>query len=234
MNRRTIAEEIFLAGVNSVLPEKLITRTMTLKENNLFIGDLNFLLETIEHIYVIGAGKASALMAAEVEKILGNRITEGHIIVKYGYSCKLNYIRVTEAGHPVPDSKGFKATEEVLKIAEKAGENDLVICLLSGGGSALLTDFPKGSSQEEMISVNDLLVKSGACIQEINAVRKHLSVVKGGQIARAACPATLVSLVLSDVPGDQFDVVASGPTAPDPTTFQLALEVLDQIGRAHV
>jgi hydroxypyruvate reductase/glycerate 2-kinase len=228
MNHRTIAEQIFLAGVDSVLPERLITKEMVLKDNCLVIGHLNFSLEVIENIYIIGAGKASAMMGAEVEKILGNRITEGHIVVKYGHSCKLKYIKVSEAGHPIPDSNGFKATKAILEIAGKANRNDLVICLLSGGGSALLPDFPEGSSPEEMITVNDLLINSGACIKEINAVRKHLSIVKGGQLAMAVCPATLVSLILSDVPGDPVDVIASGPTTPDPTTFRQALAVLEK------
>ncbi|MCX6321253.1 MAG: glycerate kinase [Bacteroidia bacterium] len=228
MNSRTIAEQIFLAGIDSVLPERLIPKEMVLKDNCLVIGHLNFSLETIENIYVIGAGKASAMMGAEVEKILGSRITEGHIVVKYGYFSELKYIRVTEAGHPVPDSNGFKATRAIMEIAGMAKRNDLVVCLLSGGGSALLPDFPEGSSPEEMIKLNDLLINSGACIKEINAVRKHLSIVKGGQLARAICPATLVSLILSDVPGDPLDVIASGPTAPDPTTYQQALDVLDK------
>ena len=228
MNHRAIAEQIFTAGVESVIPDRLISRELILNGNILRIGHLRFSLEVIKNIYVIGAGKASAMMAAEVEKILGNRITDGHIVVKYGYSSKLRYIRVTEAGHPVPDSHGFKATDEILKIAEKANMNDLVICLLSGGGSALLIDFPDGSSPDEMIVINNLLVNSGACIQEINAVRKHLSVVKGGQLARRVSPATLVSLILSDVPGDPLDVIASGPTTPDPTTFQQALYVLEK------
>ena len=228
MNRRTIAEQIFLAGVESVLPENLITKEMALKDNCLVIGHLNFSLELIDNIYVIGAGKASAMMAVEAEKILGSRITEGHIVVKYGHSSELKYISVTEAGHPVPDSNGFKATRAIMEIAGMAKRNDLVVCLLSGGGSALLPDFPEGSSPEEMIKLNDLLINSGACIKEINAVRKHLSIVKGGQLARAVCPATLVSLILSDVPGDLLDVIASGPTAPDPTTYQQALDVLDK------
>ena len=228
MNRRTIAEQIFLAGVESVLPENLITKEMALKDNCLVIGHLNFSLETIENIYVIGAGKASAMMGEEVEKILGSRITLGHIVVKYGHSSELKYIRVTEAGHPVPDSNGLKATRAIMEIAGMAKRNDLVVCLLSGGGSALLPDFPEGSSPEEMIKLNDLLINSGACIKEINAVRKHLSIVKGGQLARAVCPATLISLILSDVPGDPLDVIASGPTAPDPTTYQQALDVLDK------
>lgn len=228
MNYRTIAEQIFLAGIDRVLPEKLITKDMVLKDNTLVIGNMSFSLEATKSIYVIGAGKASGMMASEVEKILGSRITGGHIVVKYGHSCKLKYIRISEAGHPIPDSNGFKATAAILKIAVKANSKDLVICLLSGGGSALLPDFPEGSSPEELIAINDLLINSGACIKEINAVRKHLSIIKGGQLARAVYPATLVSLILSDVPGDPLDVIASGPTVPDPTTYQQALDVLEK------
>jgi glycerate 2-kinase len=227
---RTIAEQIFLAGVESVLPTRLITSIMSLNDNCLKIGDLDFPLATIENIYVIGAGKASAMMGAEVEKILGNRITEGHIVVKYGYSCKLKYIEVTEAGHPVPDENGFKATREILKIAELANCNDLVICLISGGGSSLLPDIPEGCLPEDMMKLNALLINSGACISEINAVRKHLSAIKGGQLARVVYPATLVNLILSDVPGNPFDVIASGPTVPDPTTYLQALTVLATFG----
>ncbi len=228
MTNRLIAEQIFLAGVESVIPSNLIHDVLHLKENILHIKHLQFPLNSVNNIYVIGAGKASAAMALEVEKILGSYITEGHIIVKYGHTCRLNHIRVSEAAHPVPDSNGFKATEAILKIAGKAEVRDLVLCLLSGGGSALLADFPPGSSAGEIAIVNNLLINSGACIQEINAVRKHLSLVKGGQLARAVNPATLVSLILSDVAGDPLDVISSGPTTPDPTTFRQALEVLDK------
>jgi glycerate 2-kinase len=230
INSRIIAEKIFLAGVESVMPGRLINNVMRLRDNFLKIGILDFSLETIENIYVIGAGKASALMGEEVEKILGNYITEGHIVVKYGFSRKLKYIDVTEAGHPVPDANGFKATREIIKIAGSAGCNDLVICLLSGGGSSLLSDSPEGCSPKDVINVNDLLIKSGASIIEINAVRKHLSEVKGGQLARVVYPAALVNLILSDVPGDHLDVIASGPTVPDPTTYLQALTVLDRYG----
>jgi len=230
INYRKIAEQIFLAGVESVLPERLIANVMSLRDNNLKIGSMNFSLGEIENIYVIGAGKASAMMGEEVEKILGDCITEGHIVVKYGYSCKLKYIDVTEAGHPVPDSNGFRATREIIKIAGTAGCNDLVICLLSGGGSSLLSDAPEGCSPQDMSKVNELLVTSGASISEINAVRKHLSDIKGGHLARIVYPAALVNLILSDVPGDQLDVIASGPTVPDPTTYFQALTVLDIYG----
>jgi glycerate 2-kinase len=230
MNYRTVAEQIFLAGVESVLPHRLITRAMSLNGNSLKIGSLTYNLEDIENIYIIGAGKASAMMGSEVEKILGDRITEGHIVVKYGYSCQLKYIDITEAGHPIPDSNGFKATSEILNLAGAANCNDLVICLISGGGSSLLPDIPEGCSADDMMKVNDLLINCGASISEINAVRKHLSVVKGGQLARIVYPATLVNLILSDVPGDNLDVIASGPTVPDPTTYLQALTVLATFG----
>ncbi len=230
INFKTIAEKIFLAGVESVMPDRLITPVMSLKDNILNIGDLSFSLETFENIYVIGAGKASAMMGAEVEKVLGESITEGHIVVKYGHSCKLKYIKVSEADHPVPDANGFKATEAILRIAEMADSSDLVICLLSGGGSSLLPDVSGDLSPGDVKKVIDLLINSGASISEINAVRKHLSVIKGGQLARIVYPATLVTLILSDVPGDALDVIASGPTVPDPTTFQQALIVLETFG----
>lgn len=228
MDRRQIAEQIFLAGVDSVLPDKLISRNMILKGNLLHIGQQKIPLGKTENIYVIGAGKASAIMASEVGKILGDRIKDGHIIVKYGYASEIKSIRVSEAGHPFPDANGFRATRSLLEIARKADTNDLVICLLSGGGSSLLCDCPEGLTPDDLILVNKLLVNSGACISEINAVRKHLSGVKGGQLANAVYPATLVSLILSDVPGDRTDVIASGPTAPDPTTFVDAIEVLEK------
>jgi glycerate 2-kinase len=226
MDHRKFAETIFLAGVERVLPENLIARHMVVADNWLQTGPLKFSLKEIDKIYVTGAGKASALMAAEVEKILGDRITEGHIVVKYGHACKLQYIKVTEAGHPVPDANGYEATRAILEIAGKAGSNDLVICLISGGGSALLADYPEGSSPEEMATLSKVLINSGASITEINTIRKHLSGVKGGQLARAVFPGTDISLILSDIVGDPLDAIASGPTTPDPTTFVQALDIL--------
>lgn len=228
MNKRQTAIEIFLAGVERVKPDNLIKRCISINKNILQIEDLSFDLAAIKHIYVVGAGKATAEMARATEDILGSRITGGHIVVKYGHSCDLKYINVTEAGHPVPDEKGFFATGEILKIAAKASEDDLVISLLSGGGSALLADFPEGSSPDDMIYLNDLLVKSGATIQEMNTIRKHLSKVKGGGLARTLFPATTVSLILSDVLGDPLDVIASGPTVPDPSTFSEALAIISR------
>ncbi len=227
-------EQIFLAGVESVLPDKLIAGQISLTDNRLRIAQKEFPLDIIDNIYVIGAGKAVAPMGAAVEKILSGKISEGRLVVKYGYGYKLKYIDVTEAGHPVPDSNGIKATEEIMKIAVKAGWNDLVICLLSGGGSSLLTDIPGSCTLEDMIKVNDILINSGAGISEINTVRKHLSAVKGGQLSRAIYPAASVNIVLSDVPGDLLDVIASGPTVPDPTTFLQALNVMEHYGMTGI
>jgi glycerate 2-kinase len=234
MDHKEIAEQIFLAGVDGVLPSNLISKEMSLADNTLRIGNLTFALGSINNIYIVGAGKASAMMALEVEKVLGDKITSGHIVVKYGYSCELKYIDVTEAGHPVPDSNGLKATQEILKIAGRADVNDLVISLISGGGSSLLWDIPEGCSPEDIIKLNELLINSGACISEINAVRKHLSHVKGGQLAKEVYPATLVNLILSDVPGDPLEVIASGPTVPDSTTFEQALTVLSTYGLTEI
>jgi glycerate 2-kinase len=230
MDFKKVAEQIFLAGIESVLPDQLIHKQIFIKDFVLFISSYQFPLNSINRIFAIGAGKASALMSKEIESILGDHITDGHAVTKYGHTCELKYITLSEAGHPIPDNNGYLATKKILKIAEHAEERDLIICLLSGGGSALLTDFPEGATLNDIIITNDLLTKSGADIKEINTVRKHLSNVKGGQLAKAAYPAHLVSLILSDVVGDSLDVIASGPTVPDPTTFVDAISVLKKYG----
>jgi glycerate 2-kinase len=232
MNTREIAENIFITGVRSVLPEKIITSIMRLDGSILTISDHKFRLDNIKNIYVIGAGKASAAMGHYVESILGKRITGGHIVVKYGYACKLKRIKVTEAGHPVPDENGLRATEDIVSISEQASENDLVICLISGGGSALLADLPPGILPEELYIVNNLLVRCGAAINEINSVRKHLSKIKGGQLAKIVTPTLLVTLILSDVTGNPPEIIASGPTVPDPSTFNDALNVIEKYSLA--
>jgi glycerate-2-kinase len=228
MNRREIAQKIFIAGVKSVLPGELIKNLMSLNGQNLSIGDHSINLDHIDNIYVLGAGKASAAMGHYVEGILGDRITGGVIAVKYGHVCKLKKIKVIEAGHPIPDPNSFMASAEIISTARQAGENDLVICLLSGGGSALMTDLPEGLLPEELYIVNNLLFRCGASIHEINCVRKHLSGIKGGQLARIIYPATLITLMISDVPGNPPDVIASGPTVPDTSTFADAMNIIEK------
>lgn len=227
---RRDAMDIFLAGVDSVKPDNLIHRFVSLSAGTLCIENLSFELDRLKHIYVIGAGKAGALMAQSVEAVLGGRITAGHIVTKYGHACPLRHLAITEAGHPVPDENGLLGTAEILALAQKAAAADLVLCLISGGGSALLADVPAGCSLADLRALNDILLKCGADIVEINCIRKHLSRVKGGRLARVAQPARLVSLILSDVIGDPLDAIASGPTAPDPTTYGQALAVLDRHG----
>jgi len=226
MDQRQTAIDIFLAGVESVKPDNLIRSYVSVNGSQLMVEKLILDLSDIKNIYVVGAGKASALMAKKLESILGNRIIKGRIITKYHHAVPLKYIETTEAGHPVPDENGIKGTDEILSIAQNAGEDDLVICLISGGGSALLTDVPDGCTLDDIKTLNSLLLKSGASINEMNCIRKHLSNVKGGLLAKAASPARIVSLILSDVIGDPLDVIASGPTAPDPTTFADAISVI--------
>ena len=220
--------EFFKAGVESVMPDKLINRVIRLDGDVLTISNLTFSIEGINRIFVVGAGKASAFMAKEVETILGDRISSGHIIVKYGHACPLKYIEVSEAGHPVPDKNSFAATGALTELIAGAVENDLVICLFSGGGSSLLCDYPEKCASNDLTELNKYLVTCGASIHEMNAVRKHLSFVKGGWLSKRIYPARCVTLLLSDVVGDSLDVIASGPTAPDSSTFEMAYHVLEQ------
>lgn len=232
MGNRESAKKIFLAGVKAVMPDKLIFDVIKLNGSVLVTGGSEFCLDNFRNIYVIGAGKASAAMAHYVENILGGRITGGHVVTKYGHSCKLRNIKVTEAGHPLPDNNSYKATGEILDLLRKTEENDLVICLISGGGSSLLADLPDGLLAEEIAIVNNLLIRCGASIDEINCVRKHLSLVKGGQLSRIVWPSTLITIILSDVIGNPPDVIASGPTVADPSTFARAIQVIEKYNLA--
>jgi hydroxypyruvate reductase len=181
-------------------------------------------------VFLLGAGKASGAMAAAAEEIVGDRVAGGFVVVKDGYAARLRRVEIAEAGHPVPDTRGLAASARLLEVARGARENDLVLFLVSGGGSALTPAPAPPITLAEKQELTRLLLASGATIGELNAVRKHLSLFKGGQLARAAWPATVRTLALSDVIGDPLDVIASGPTAPDPTTFADALEVLARRG----
>ena len=186
------------------------------------------------HVFVFGCGKASGAMAAAVERTLGRRITEGLVVVKDGYTVPTARVVLREAGHPVPDARGQAAAEEIVRRVRSAGADDAVLFLVSGGGSALTPAPVRPITLAEKQETTRLLLGAGATINELNAVRKHVSLFKGGQLARAAAPATLISLILSDVIGDPLDVIASGPTAPDPTTFADALAVLERRGVGYL
>lgn len=187
-------------------------------------------LETTHRVIVLGCGKAGGAMARAVEDVLGDRIADGFVVVKDGYTRPTRSIRLAEARHPVPDARGETASATLLDLARRAGPDDVVLFLVSGGGSALTPAPTPPVTLPEKQSVTRLLLEAGATIGELNAVRKHLSRFKGGQLARAAAPARIVTLALSDVIGDPLDVIASGPTAPDPTTFTDALAVLERRG----
>ena len=222
--------QIFEAGLKAVDPMEAIIRHVTLNKNVLTIDDRQFHLTDYDRILVVGAGKAVAPMAKAIEDLLGNRIAGGVIVVKDEHGLPLKKIKVCEASHPVPDKRGVQGTEDILALVEKAGARDLVICLISGGGSALLIAPVKDISLEDKQMATKLLLASGATIHEFNTVRKHLSRAKGGRLAQVAYPATLTSLILSDVVGDDLDVIASGPTVPDSSTFQDAEQILKGYG----
>jgi hydroxypyruvate reductase len=182
------------------------------------------------HIYVVGAGKAGAAMARAAERALGRPIARGLLNVKYGHVAPLRRIELNECGHPVPDQRGVEGARRIAEIAAGAGPDDLVLCLISGGASALLPLPADAITLDEKQEVTKLLLACGASIHEINAVRKHISRIKGGQLARLAWPARVLSLLLSDVIGDDLDVIGSGPTAPDASTFALARAILEKYG----
>jgi hydroxypyruvate reductase len=181
-------------------------------------------------VYVIGAGKAGATMAQAVERVLGRRVTAGLVNVKDGHTAHLRRIELNQCGHPVPDERGVAGARRIAQMAASAGKDDLVLCLVSGGASALLPLPAAPITLEEKQAVTRLLLASGANIHEINAVRKHISEIKGGQLARLAAPATVEALLLSDVIGDDLDVIGSGPTAPDASTFGAAAAILERYG----
>ena len=219
---------IFHAGVEAVNPYRLVLEAVRLDDRSLKIENISYDLNHFKKIIVIGGGKATAPMAQAIESILGRFITDGRIIVKYGHAAKLKRIKVMEASHPVPDEAGVKGTEEIIRMLKQADEDTLVICLISGGASALLVSPADSITLGDKKIVTELLLNAGASIDELNTVRKHLSQVKGGRLARIASPATVVSLILSDVIGDRLDVIASGPTVPDPTTFQNAMAAIEK------
>jgi hydroxypyruvate reductase len=181
-------------------------------------------------VRVVGAGKASGAMAAAAEQVLGDRIVDGLVVVKDGYRADTRRVRMVEAGHPVPDARGEAAAREIRAIAAAATADDLLLVLVSGGGSALTPAPAPPITLADKRAMTRLMLAAGATINQLNAVRKHCSLLKGGQLARAAAPARVRALLLSDVIGDPLDVIASGPTAPDVSTYAEALAILDRFG----
>ncbi len=226
--KRSKALEVLKVALEAVDPANAVEQQVKLEGQRLRIGERTHDLDRFRNIYVVGGGKASSPMAKAVEGILGDRLTAGVINVKYGYTMDTDRIELNEAGHPIPDDNGVKGVRKIVELLNEAGEDDLVICLISGGGSALMPLPSEGISLADMKKVTDLLLKCGATINEINAIRKHISQIKGGQLARLAYPAKVISLIMSDVVGSPLDVIASGPTVPDTTTFEDAYQILEK------
>ncbi len=227
---RKAAEEVFWAAISAASPYGSVRSNLKLLPKRLKIYNLSLDLKSIKNIYLIGAGKAACPMAKAAEDALGGLIKAGCVVTKYNHALKLKYAEVIEAGHPLPDRNGLKGAGGIIDMARAAGEGDLVIFLLSGGASALLPAPVEGLSLREKKRLTGLLIGSGASIQEINTVRKHLSRIKGGRLLDIAYPARVITLIVSDVVNDDISTIASGPTAPDPSTYSDALAVIKRYG----
>lgn len=225
---RKNAETIYRRAIEAVNPITAINSHVKRRGQQLICDGKIFNLEQFRHIYLVGAGKAGAAMAAAMEELLGDQMTAGLVVVKYGHLAPVKKTKIIEAGHPLPDQKGVEGANELGSLLKQTTAEDLVICLISGGGSALLPLPAAGLTLDEKQNTTQALLACGADITEINAIRKHLSQLKGGQLARLIAPATTISLILSDVIGDPLDSIASGPTVGDPTTFDQCLNIIEK------
>ena len=226
-----MAKSIFLRALSAVDPSRILRNGIRIEEGRLWIRmegnpEKVFDLNAFEKIFLVGTGKASNSMALAIEEIFGDRISKGVITAKYGHLLPLKRTEIIEAGHPIPDQKGYEGAKKIQRLLKESGQKDLVIFLLSGGGSALLPFPVDGIKLKEKQEVTQLLLDCGADIKEINTVRKHISRMKGGWLARWAYPSAVIGFILSDVVGDPLDVIGSGPTVPDPSTFEEATEIL--------
>jgi glycerate 2-kinase len=229
VNLKKTAVNIVNTAIKSVDPYNLILEQIKREGDTLrFAQDHVFDLNAFKRIFVIGAGKGSASMARGMEKILANDLNGGSVVVKYGHGDDLQKIHLFEAGHPIPDENTLHATGKLLENIKYLNRGDCVFVLLTGGGSALLELLPESLRLDDLQKLNAAMLKCGATIHEINCVRKHISRIKGGQLARYINPAICITLVLSDVIGDDLSVIASGPTSPDPSTFDEALNIIEK------
>ncbi len=224
-NLRQAARQIMRAALNAVDP--------ALAVKNYFEANPDIAAQirsTPGQVFVVGAGKAGAPMAQAAAEIFGPKISAGHVIVKYGHSGKKlpQHIKISEAAHPVPDEAGFQATQKLVALLNQTTADDVVLCLISGGGSALLTCPAEDISLADLQAITEGLLAAGSTINQVNTVRKHLSAIKGGRLAEQAAPAKVFTLILSDVVGDPLEVIASGPTVADPSTFSQTWAIVEQ------
>jgi hydroxypyruvate reductase len=231
--RRRKVVEIMQAALAAVDPYQAVRAALCRNGDLLRVGGQEIDLAACDHVWVVGAGKAGAPMARAVEEVLADRLSAGCVTVKYGHTQPTHCVTIQEAGHPIPDQAGVDGSRRIAALLAQAGPADLVICLISGGGSALMSLPVDGVSLDDMRRLTDLLLRAGATINEINTLRKHLEQLKGGQLARLAHPARIVSLILSDVVGNPLDVIASGPTVPDTSTLADAWQVVERYALAE-
>lgn len=229
LDLRTAATRLRHAALRAVDPAEAVYKTMSRVGDQLLIGQQAYSLPDFGHVYVVGAGKAAVPMAEAVCEVLRDNLTSGFIITKYGHIDRPlpDRLTVREAGHPVPDESSVASTAHLAARLQSADARDLVIAVISGGGSALMTLPATGLSLADLQATTQLLLRAGATIHQINSIRKHLDIIKGGGLARLANGAAVVTLILSDVIGDDLSVIASGPTAPDPSTFEDAWRVIE-------
>ena len=224
---RRNALSILRSSIKACDPLYAIKKCVKLKQGKLWVDSYSYDLRLIKRVFVIGAGKASPRMAQAIEELFGDRISSGIIITKKGHQLPLRgRIDLVEGAHPLPDREGLKGTRRIVKLLSQTTTDDLVIFLLSGGGSALLVSPLPGITLGDKIKLTDELLRCGADIKEINTIRKHISQVKGGRLAELAQPSPVLTLILSDVIGNRLDSIASGPTAPDRTTFSDCMKIV--------
>src|SRR4030042_3245418 len=232
---RRMAKDIFLKALTAVDPSKILKDRIRIEKDHLLVrieenSENIFDLKAFDNIFLVGTGKSSNLMAQAVEEILEGRNTKGIITTKYSHLLPLKGIETIEAGHPIPDQNGYAGAKKIQNLLKETGPKDLIIFLLSGGGSALLPFPAQGIDLKEKQEATQLLLDCGADIKEINTIRKHISRMKGGWLAKWAYPSTVIGFILSDVVGDQLDVIGSGPTVPDPSTFEEAWAISKKYG----
>ena len=217
-------------AIETANPERAVLRSLHIHGSSLEICNESIDLSRIGTIRVVGAGKASVSMARALERVLGDRMTGGLICTKSGYGSEMHGVELIEGGHPIPDRNSYAGAIRTLALVEGSSAGDLVLCVLSGGASAIWCVPAAGITLDDMIATTRVLLRCSADIHEVNTVRKHLSGIKGGLLARTAHPARLVTLLISDVVGDRIDSIGSGPTVPDTTTFGVALDVVARYG----
>lgn len=228
--RRTLVTRVMQAALAAVEPGEAVRRALKRDGEQVTVAGRAYNLAEYDRVIVVGAGKASAPMAAAVEDVVGERCIDGLVVVKHGHTHPTRTVRLREASHPIPDETCVGGTAELVGLLATTGPRDLVVVVLSGGGSALMLLPTEGISLADMQQTTDVLLRAGATINELNTIRKHLEQAKGGGLARLAAPSDVLALVLSDVVGNPLDVIASGPTVPDTSTYADTCSIIERFG----